>query len=429
MNKKLVLLYLFCLVLGSGVSVAQVTQDAATSENRVATTGLWKNWFLQAGLDMSLQNPYGYNFSNVFPNGKTFGVDVAVGKWFTPVLGLRAKVNWENGIGLFRNNHANWLAPFDEPGVNMDKGGYIGVLGDVLFNVHNLFWGYDSQRRWNLSVFPRAGIDYNFGVAKGSPLLGVGITNTYRLNDRLGIYMDLAYNMVSSGHVGVVESTGLNSSSNGYFTIDAGVQVDLGADRTIRQADTPLWTGWFLQAGLDMHLQNPYGCNFFSGVFPNGKTFGLEAAVGRQFTPQVALRGKLDWENGLFANNHLKWVAPADAPERNHDEGGYLLMTLDAMFNVQNFFGAADTERKWNTMVYPRMGLIHVFAIDSSSPLLGAGIENTYRLNDRLSLYLDVDYRVTTSDSSYGTTGMEVSNGTNGFFGIHAGVQIDLGGK
>jgi hypothetical protein len=80
-------------------------------------------------------------------------------------------------------------------------------------------------------------------------------------------------------------------------------------------------------------------------------------------------------------------------------------------------------------MVYPRMGLIHVFAIDSSSPLLGAGIENTYRLNDRLSLYLDVDYQVTTSDSSYGTTGMEVSNGTNGFFGIHAGVQIDLGGK
>ena len=75
----------------------------------------WNNWYLQTGLDMSLQNPYGYSFSDVFPNGKTFGVDVALGKWFTPEVGVRAKVNWENGIGLFRNDHANWLAPFYKP--------------------------------------------------------------------------------------------------------------------------------------------------------------------------------------------------------------------------------------------------------------------------------------------------------------------------
>ena len=38
----------------------------------------WQDWFLQADLDMSLQNPYGCNFSHVFPNGKSFGMDVAI---------------------------------------------------------------------------------------------------------------------------------------------------------------------------------------------------------------------------------------------------------------------------------------------------------------------------------------------------------------
>ena len=41
----------------------------------------WDNWFLQAGVDMSLMNPYGCNFSQVFPRGKTFGVNVATHNW------------------------------------------------------------------------------------------------------------------------------------------------------------------------------------------------------------------------------------------------------------------------------------------------------------------------------------------------------------
>jgi hypothetical protein len=65
-------------------------------------------------------------------------------------------------------------------------------------------------------------------------------------------------------------------------------------------------------------------------------------------------------------------------------------------------------------------------AISSTSPLIGLGVENTYRLNERWSLYLDVDYQVTTSEQSYGQTGMTVSRGSNGFFGVHTGVQVDL---
>lgn len=224
--KKILSLSALLLLMACAAMAQPQTQVPA--KKAVVVNSFWSNWYVQAGLDMSLQNPYGYNFSHVFPNGKTFGLNAAAGRWFTPEIGLRARVNWENGIPLFENKHASWLAPFHENGVNMDRGGYMSVVGDIQFDIHNLFFGYDNTRLWNLQVFPRAGALYNFGVSKGSPLLGIGIGNTFRLNDRLKLYLDMAYQMVSSGHVGVVKGTGTGSNSNGYFDLSLGIQFNLG---------------------------------------------------------------------------------------------------------------------------------------------------------------------------------------------------------
>ena len=215
-------------VLMMASTMTMYAQAMAKGEEKyeVAVADLWDNWYVQVGLDMSLQNPCGYNFAKVFPNGKTFGVNAAVGRWFTPGLGLRGKVNWENGIPLFENGHANWLAPFDQPGVHMDRGGNLTLLGDVQFDIHNLFWGYDAERKWHLQLFPRAGVGYNFGVSKGTPILGFGIGNTYRLNTRWELYGDVAYQMTSSGFIPA--ETGTGSNSNGYFEIQVGMQLNLG---------------------------------------------------------------------------------------------------------------------------------------------------------------------------------------------------------
>ncbi len=222
--------FLIVLLLLSIVTAGLKAQDAGPYQAKYAVkcSRFSSNWYVQLGLDMSLQNPYGHSFADVFPNGKTFGVDAAVGKWFTPGLGLRAKVNWENGLRIFENRHAAWLAPFYENGVNMDKGGYMSVVGDIQFDLHNLFAGYQADRLWNFQVFPRAGIVYNFGVSKGSPLLGLGVGSTFRLNKRISLYADMAYQMVSSGFVGVEKETGTGSNSNGYFDFNVGVQINLG---------------------------------------------------------------------------------------------------------------------------------------------------------------------------------------------------------
>lgn len=414
--------------------------DGKATENVVVADGFWRNWFVQVGLDMTLQNPYGYDFSKVFPNGKTFGLDVAVGKWFSHQVGVRGKFNWENKLPLLENGHANWLAPFDQPGVNRDKGGYIALYGDVMLNMHNFFAEYRQERFWNLMAYPRVGVNYNFGVSKGSLCAGVGLLNLFRVNKRLSLYGDLAYVMTGGGFVGENESggTGTGSNSNGYLTIGVGAQIELGKLNTTTITTTNhanmrgvltngIWDNWFVQAGLDMSLMNPYGCNF-SKVIPKGMTFGVNAALGKWFTPEFALRARFQWDNGLIPNNGLEWVAPKDDPKENYKKGGLATMALDAMLNLTNVISGYGPDRKWHTTAFARAGLISQFVEGSASPLMGVGLEETYRLDDKFSLFGALGYQVSTSEGmGYGNTGMLNTAGSNGFFDIDFGVRLDLG--
>ena len=416
-------------VIGAKAQVFEPGEEPRT----VRTEGFWENWFVQMGLDMTLQNPYGYDFAKVFPNGKTFGLDVAVGKWFTHQVGVRGKFNWENKLPLLENGHANWLAPFYEPGENRRKGGYIAVYGDALLNMHNLFGTYRPERKWNTSLYPRIGINYNFGVSKGSLLAGIGLLNTYRISDRWSVYGDIAYIMTGSGFVGSeeVEGTGTGSNSNGYLTFGIGAQVELGrahhASHDTHVLTNGFWDNWFVQAGVDMSLMNPYGCNF-GKVIPKGMTFGLNGALGKWFTPEYGLRGRVQWENGLIPNNSVEWVPPVEDPKQNYQKGGLATIAIDAMLNLTNVVSGYDPERKWHTTGYVRAGIITQFVEGSGSPLMGVGLEETYRLNDKWSLFGAAGYQVSTSEGmGVSTTGMEVATGSNGFFDIDFGVRYDLG--
>lgn len=418
--------------------VATDAQNHGATENVVVADGFWKNWYVQFGLDMTLQNPYGYDFSKVFPNGKSFGLDLAVGKWFSHQVGVRGKFNWENKLPLLKNGHANWLAPFYEPGENRRKGGYIALYGDALLNLHNIFGAYRADRTWNASVYPRIGINYNFGVTKGSLLAGIGVLNTYRLNDRWSVYGDIAYIMTGSGFVGAekTDATGTGSNSNGYLTIGIGAQYDLGKKKTNTNCTNNtnkgvltngIWDNWFVQAGLDISLLNPYGCNF-GKVIPKGLTFGLNGALGKWFTPEFALRGRVQWDNGLIPNNGLEWIAPEEDPKQNYKKGGFAAVSIDAMLNLTNAFAGYEPTRKWHTTGYVRAGIITQFVEGSGSPLMGVGLEETYRLDERWSLFGALGYQVSTSEGmGYGHTGMDVSAGSNGYFDIDFGVRLDVG--
>ncbi len=394
----------------------------------VVTNSFWDNWFVQAGLDMWLQNPHGKSFKDVFPNGKSFGIDVAAGKWITPEFGLRGNLNWENGI--FKSDYARWI--------HEGSKSYMVLAGDFLINLTNLLGEYRADRKWHISVYPRAGalMDFNEEGLVSSPLLGLGLGTTCRLSDRWSLYGNLSYQMTSAA---LGYHSGAGSGSNGYFDISLGAQVDLGHHRFYKASEqgvpdnkhtvvtNDFWDNWFVQAGLGMSLINAYGTNF-SHVFPNGSSFGISAGMGKWLTPEYGLRAGLNWQNGLIGNHRLAWLDKKDKPGSNHDAGGFVIAYMDFLFNLHNLFSGYDEHRRWNAIVYPRAGLAHNFDVSDSSPNVGIGTEQTYRLNHRTSLYADIAYHFTSSGfMGDDHQSSHVNGGSNGFFLIDFGVKFDLG--
>ena len=154
------------------LAFASLGTVAANAQSKVYSLNpFWNNWFVQVGVDMSLANPNQAKdwFDNVFPNGKSFGVDLAVGKWFSPQIGLRGKLQWENGI--IENKHQNWkdfsiqenpewVPPYDKERFGLENGligGYGMIAGDVMLNLSNIICGYNENRVWNFIPFAGAG--------------------------------------------------------------------------------------------------------------------------------------------------------------------------------------------------------------------------------------------------------------------------------
>ena len=221
------ILSLFIYIIGG------VTLATAQDKQQTVTGSIWGNWFVQAGLDMTLQNPYGCNFSQVFPKGKTFGLDVALGKWFSPHVAVRGKVYWENGLPLFENKHLEWVGPAEDPTSNIDEGGIVILSVDCPVSVKNIFMDYDPDQKWNFYVFPRAGLGCNLAISSSSPMVGVGLGGTYKVKGRLSVYADMAYQVITSEFTGGVSGTGMSvaAGSNGFFDFNVGVQIDLGKSR------------------------------------------------------------------------------------------------------------------------------------------------------------------------------------------------------
>jgi OmpA-OmpF porin, OOP family len=222
--KKLLIALAFA---GVGTAAnAQTTQIETPSKYTVATNSFWSNWYIQAGVDMSVLDVYHNGealLSGEWHNNRTYGVNLAVGKWFTPGLGLRLKLNWQNGqfAHAFRNtDHIT-----DTP--DFEKGGYAALYGDVQFNLSNLFCGYNENRVWNLIAYPRAGVIRNFSNGEYMPALGAGLTSTWKVSKLISIYADLSCTLTTYG---IARYDGDDNAfcANDIVNFDLGVQFNLG---------------------------------------------------------------------------------------------------------------------------------------------------------------------------------------------------------
>lgn len=184
--KKLMIALAFA-GLATTSAMAQET-EVPVKKYSVATNSFWANWFVSAGITgnayYTSQEASGMSGNPFSDKRGTLGFTVAVGKWFTPGLGLRTKFDgvWAKQVNS-DNNHPLYNA-FD-------------LHEDVMFNLSNMFCGYNEKRVWNFIPYVGIGWAHSFtkneeeGYHPNEITYHFGLLNNFRVSSRFQIFADI----------------------------------------------------------------------------------------------------------------------------------------------------------------------------------------------------------------------------------------------
>ena len=211
MNKKILLTVFACLAFSSVFAQNSTVEERVEYSNdkyKVETNGFWDNWFISLGAGPQV-------FFGDHDNRAPFcdriapAVDLAVGKWFTPGVGFRAMYSglqvkgatkWENSG--YSNSYGTG-EPIADPAHGLQgQKFYMGnVHVDALFNLNNLFAGYNPKRVWHCSLY--AGVGWAWVYDKesdaGEFAANLGVLNTFRLCDALDLNVDVRGMLAKDG--------------------------------------------------------------------------------------------------------------------------------------------------------------------------------------------------------------------------------------
>lgn len=206
----------------AGVSTASFAQaDAPVKKYSVATNSFWSNWFIQAGVDWNAWysgQEHGRN-AETSPL-KSFrsnpGAALAIGKWFTPGLGLRTKVQgiWGKRVGDNDNNNSK-----------LDNGNKYWILQEhIMFNVSNLIFGYNPDRVWNVIPFVGGGVGRSMTHNFYGMGLSAGVQSSWKLSKLLNVYLEAGWNR----YEGDVDGYDQNYGDRGWTSHDNNLYAELG---------------------------------------------------------------------------------------------------------------------------------------------------------------------------------------------------------
>ncbi|RGN47573.1 MULTISPECIES: OmpA family protein [unclassified Bacteroides] len=180
------LLFMPLLSHGQNSQEEKVDNSIENDKYRVITNKFWDNWFITAGAGAQVM------FGDDDEKGK-FGkrispaINVGVGKWFTPGLGLRLQYNGLNAKGFSYGNGGYIKGTPDSKGLYKEKINYMNLHGDIMFNLTNMFCGYKEDRVYNAIPYLGFGLvhRYNedvYGFKKLFFGLNLGYINKFRLS-------------------------------------------------------------------------------------------------------------------------------------------------------------------------------------------------------------------------------------------------------
>lgn len=190
------------LLAFAGVASAASAQQASVTEveviqiqdkYQVITNPFWDNWFISLGGGASVLFGHDDN-AGKFGDRISPTLNVAVGKWFTPGLGLRLQYSGLQAKGFSYDKGGDYVVGnITDGGYYKQKFDYMNFHGDVLFNLNALFGGYNSQRVYELIPYLGAGLTHSYSQPHRQAFaVNAGLINRFRVSNAVDINLELS---------------------------------------------------------------------------------------------------------------------------------------------------------------------------------------------------------------------------------------------
>lgn len=188
------------LLAVAGITSVASAQNTVGYENanvddkyQVFTNRFWDNWFFSfgGGGEMLLGNT---DVHASFKDRISPTFNAALGKWFTPGLGLRLQYSGFQGRGYTRDaNNVYVDGTRNSDGFYDQKFKYMNLHGDILFNLSAMLGGYNPDRVYEFVPYLGAGFSYNYTSpkVKGFTING-GLINKFRLSSAWDLNIEMS---------------------------------------------------------------------------------------------------------------------------------------------------------------------------------------------------------------------------------------------
>lgn len=218
---------IFALALAVCSIAVYAQDDAPGKKYSVSTNSFWNNWYLQTGISWT-----SYYSSEEYKDGKgshyttnplksfrsTPGLSVSLGKWFTPGLGLRTKFQGVWGRSVISDSK------------KLNESNDWTLQEQAMFDLNNLFCGYDESHIWNLRLFAGAGIERSCTYNTYSLAASCGVNSSWKLNTSTSLYIEGGLILGESFSNGFDERYVKQKTTNRdrQFYVEVGLSFNIG---------------------------------------------------------------------------------------------------------------------------------------------------------------------------------------------------------
>lgn len=196
-------------------------------KHSVTTNSFWCNWFVQGAVTFAV---FWSDEQGDLPNGLTYSfrnnisMSFAIGKWFTPCIGLRTKMNGFWGRTVYSGSRS---ANFTN---------YWTLHEQVLVNMSNMLYGYNPERLYSCIPYMGVGLGRSTSYHHGGMGCSFGLLNSFRVCKRISVNLDVNYNIYEPDFDGVVSDT-YEDKHDRMLNFELGVTYNIGRTSWKRSPD------------------------------------------------------------------------------------------------------------------------------------------------------------------------------------------------